>query len=563
MNIAITGNYDLSKINYKTSSEYDNNSNNTNNSLSENETKQQIILHKILRPGYKLYIGSTCNDGRSITESWRYKQAIKLGIPIVRKKPSIVSTESVESKMLLVDKYAPKNVGDIIGNKEQIKQITNWLEIWNSGSIPEMRGLIISGPPGIGKTSTVHILAKSLGYAVTEYNASDARSVSILRGLFALGVKRLIKEVIVMDEVDGLSERGGVGEIAGIIRQSVTPIICISNEKPPKLRPIINSCIDIKFNRPVKSTIASALLKITVAEKINITKNELEELCEKNGNDIRSIINNLEFYKNNTSVSNNMKDATLRLDMFSATQRLIGNKKIDFNEASNLVYVDYNMIPLMIQEAYPASSKNSLEDTIKASEFISTGDIIGKRIHQKHDWSLLPQYVQATVSAARTVTGYAPFQIFPQWLGKNSKRLKHCRYMDELSSKFRCSNDVLRMDYAAPLQSILLGGITEDKKTIQTAIQRMDNMNITRDDIMENLQEVLYDKLELSSKIKTAFTREYNKGHLKKTGKKESAPKKRRLNDDLVSDSASDVASDSDADSDINELDAELNTMEL
>jgi replication factor C subunit 1 len=342
----------------------------------------------------------------------------------------------------------------------------------------------------------------------------------------ALGIRRLVKEIIVMDEVDGLSERGGVGEIAAIIKKTSTPIICISNEKPPKLKPIINACLDVKFNRPVKSTIASALLKVVKAEKIQthdsreVTKLDLESLCEKNGNDIRSILNNLEFYGADTVDSANNKDSNLRLDLFSATQRLIGNKRISLDDSAALVFVDYNMIPLMVQEAYAASSRDSLENIVRASEFISDGDIIDRRLHQKQDWSLLPHFVNTVVSAARTVSGPAPFQIFPAWLGKNSKRLKHTRYIDNLSSKVLSSNETFRLDYAESLQNILLNPLKADKPDIKGVIKTMDQMRFTRDDLMDNLPEFMFDKIDISTKVKTALTREYNKAHPdKKTAK--------------------------------------------
>jgi replication factor C subunit 1 len=501
MNIAISGNY---------------------NKSSGNASIKGKTIHKVLRPGYKLYVGSECNDGRPITESWRYKQALKLGIPIISESmDQTTTTNTYIKKELLVDKYSPKSVADIIGHKEQITQITNWLQSW-SNTIPENRGIIVTGPPGIGKTTTIHLIAKSLGYKVTEYNASDTRSVSVLRGLMALGIKRLVKEIIVMDEVDGLSERGGVGEIASIIKKTTTPIICIANEKPPKLRPIINACLDVKFSRPVKSTIATALLKVARAEKIvvaqqgliprEITKVDLEGLCERSGNDIRSILNNLEFYGNDTVESSNLKDSTLRLDLFSATQRLIGNK-LSLDDAASLVFVDYNMVPLMVSEAYINSSRGSLEDTVRAAEFISMGDIMDKRIHRTHHWTLLPYYVQNIVAAAKTVSGPAPFQIFPSWLGRNSKRLKHKRYIDDLSSKMICSNDSFRLDYADAIQNILLTPLTQEKPDIKSVIKNMDQMRFTRDDLIDNLQEVLLEKIEIPTKTKTAFTREYNKAH--------------------------------------------------
>jgi replication factor C subunit 1 len=525
MNIAITGN------------------------LNKDSLKKYTI-HKVLRPGYKLYVGSECNDGRPITESWRYKQAVKLGIPIIREKPKVAVTNIEKEKEMFVDKYSPKSISDIIGHKEQINQISGWLQSWSNG-YPEYRGLIITGPPGIGKTTTVHLIAKSLGYSVKEYNASDTRSVSVLRGIMALGMKRLVKEVIVMDEIDGLSERGGVGEIAAIIKKSSTPIICIANDKPPKLKPILNACIDIKFNRPVKSTIANALLKVANKENIEITKSDLETLCEKSGNDIRSILNNLEFYGSDCI---NNKDATLRLDLFSATQKLISNKNLSLDDAANLVFVDYNMIPLMVQEAYINSSRGSFEDIIKASDYVSAGDIMDKRIHQKQDWSLLPHFVQNVVAVAKTVSGPPPFQIFPSWLGKNSKKLKHKRFLDNLSSKVFCSNEDFRLDYADPIQNILLTPLTTEKPDIKGCINTMNSLRLSRDDLMDNLQEFMLDKVEVPTKTKTAFTREWNKVN---SDKKVAKTMKKLDANELVDDEEVDEVDE------VDEIQEDINMMEI
>ncbi len=49
---------------------------------------------------------------------------------------------------------------------------TNWKENLNA------RACLISGPPGIGKTSTVRLLAKKYGYEIVEWNASDVRNKS-------------------------------------------------------------------------------------------------------------------------------------------------------------------------------------------------------------------------------------------------------------------------------------------------------------------------------------------------------------------------------------------------
>ena len=465
-------------------------------------------LHKVLRPGYKLELGTTCHDGRPITESWRYKDAKRRGISILAKKPMIGIQNPLikEKNELLVDKYAPTSVQDIIGHKDVIQQIASWLQTW----APKKSGLLLTGPPGIGKTSMIHCITKTMGYKVTEYNASDSRSISVLRGLIALGMKRLQQEVIVMDEIDGLSERGGVGEIADLIRKSVTPIICIANECPPKLKPIISACTHIKCSRPVKSTIATAIVSIAKKENITISKADIEKLCEENGNDIRSILNRLDFYHGDI-MENANKDASLRLDLFSATQKLFSHRRATLDQAADFVYVDYFMVPLMVQEAYVSASKDSIDNVAAAAEFISDGDIFQKRLYQSQDWSLLPHIVQTSVAATRVVSGPAPFQIFPQLLGKNSKKMKHIRLMEEMARSQQCSKKTMRLDCAEWYHRILVRPLLTDKPDIKGTIKRMEEIRLTRDDLMDTLNDVLYSPLDIPSKVKTAFTREYNK----------------------------------------------------
>jgi len=467
-------------------------------------------IHKVIRPGYVLHAGEQCNDGRPITESWRYQQAQKQGIPIVctkMKRPKVTSTSCPKTNQeLWVDKYTPSTMADIIGHKEPIQQLTQFLQTGRGG-------ILIVGPPGIGKTTTVHVVARELGYKVAEHNASDTRSISLLRGMIALGMKRLQKEVIVMDEVDGLSgggERGGIGELADLIRKSNVPIVCIANQLPPKLKPLQNACQVIKFHRPVKSTIATALLGIVKKEGLTVTKAELEGMCETSGNDIRSILNRLQF---DGKVKHGEKDAMLRLDLFSATQRLIGNKRLSITEAEDLVYVDYGMVPLMVQEGYLGASRGSLEDAAAAAEEISFGDLINQRLWRTQDWSLLPHVVHSTVAAARTVQGPAPFQIFPQLLGKNSKRAKHRRLLEEVGRVRHQSVRSMRLYELEPMEKILLQPLQKEKPDIKGAIQRMDAIHLTRDHLVENIAENLFYPTEIPTKVKTAFTREYNKGH--------------------------------------------------
>lgn len=149
------------------------------------------------------------------------------------------------NSQLWVDKFAPKTINDLVGNKVVIDNLFEWLRDWDDVVFkglkksvyatkgksyqdlpkPNARACMISGPPGIGKSSSVRIIAKELGFSILEFNASDNRSKKTIESLLKdsststsitryhennLAFKN--KSVIIMDEVDGVSanDRGGL-----------------------------------------------------------------------------------------------------------------------------------------------------------------------------------------------------------------------------------------------------------------------------------------------------------------------------------------------------------------
>lgn len=460
-------------------------------------------------------MGSHCNDGRPITESWKYKKALSLGIPIVHLTESKEEPEKKSDKdtQLWADKYRPTAIHQIIGHKGEIQQLHEWLRSWETG-IPAQRGVLVIGPPGIGKTTTLHLLASTLGYTVAEYNASDSRSVSALRGMFLLGVKRLRKEVIIMDEVDGLSERGGVGELAMILRKTTTPIFCITNERPPKLKPLTTTCLEVRFRRPMASTIAIAIEQIAKKENVSISRAELETMCEKNGNDIRAILNQLSFYHQAKGQQAD-KDTLHRMEPFSVTQRLFAQKRMSWNEATDLVFVDYHLIPLMVQEAYVYAGQDDMERIADAAEVLSDGDRMTRKIYQTQDWGLIPHAISQPICATKIVSGRAPFQIFPQLLGKMSKQRKHSRWMEDMTRRMANghSTHVMRLDYAEPLRKVVSSHLLQPKPNITELIRIMNSIHMTREDLFEALEDTSFQCIPIPTKTKTTFTREWNKLH--------------------------------------------------
>ena len=82
---------------------------------------------------------------------------------------------------LLVDKYKPKKLDDLLGNYSNIQKAVSWLENFQAGIEGTPRTLFISGKPGLGKSSLARLLLEHFNYLVVEFNSSDIRNQKLVR----------------------------------------------------------------------------------------------------------------------------------------------------------------------------------------------------------------------------------------------------------------------------------------------------------------------------------------------------------------------------------------------
>jgi replication factor C subunit 1 len=432
---------------------------------------------------------------------------------VVLRESEVLAELAKAPKDLWVDRYRPKQLKEVIGHTSQINDLIRWLKAFPTG---EHRAAMLTGPPGIGKTTVAHLVAKEMGYEVVEFNASDERSGKAIRELFEkMGrmacVQKTARRLVIMDEVDGMSsgDRGGVAEIATVCKSTPFPIVCIANERTaPKLRPLASATMDVRFSRPTKTTIAKQLMA-TVCKQEGLSRKQadLERMCEENGNDIRSIVNALQF-----SAGAGGKDEVHRLDPFSAAGRLFGTGAT-LEERMMLAGFDHSLVPLMVAEGYIAAAgkrgEDGLERCVAAADHLGVWDLLDRRIHRTQTWGLLPAALVEASAAAMSAKGPAPFQIFPSWLGKHSKRLKHRRMLSDLQTRIHGDAGLLET------RSLLRATLFDSAATAPAIVGRLQEFGMTRDDMMETLVETCFKgeeaEVALDTKKKSAITREWKK----------------------------------------------------
>ncbi|XP_060647666.1 LOW QUALITY PROTEIN: replication factor C subunit 1 [Drosophila nasuta] len=477
--------------------------------------------------------------------------------------------------MAWVDKYKPNSIKDIVGQagpSSNVTKLMNWLSKWyvnhdgkkkpqrpnpwaknDDGSF--FKAALLSGPPGIGKTTTATLVTKELGFDAVEFNASDTRSKRLLKEEVAslLGNKSLYgyvngqsqavskKHVLIMDEVDGMAgneDRGGMAELIALIKESSVPIICMCNDRNhPKIRSLVNYCYDLRFQRPRIEQIKGRIMSICFKEKLKMTPSKLEEIIAATNNDIRQTINHLallsagEKLPEMSTASQQVASKDLKLGPWEVVRKVFTadeHKQMSFYDKCDLFFHDYSMAPLFVQQNYlqvlPQGNKNDIMAKVAATaDALSLGDMVDKRIRANSAWSLLPtQAVFSSVLPGEYMCGHFTGQInFPGWLGKNSKTTKRSRLAQELHDHTRvCTSGSklsVRLDYAPFLLANIVRPLTKDgQEGVAAALDVMKDYHLLREDLDSLLELTAWPGKKspmdaVDGRVKAALTRAYNK----------------------------------------------------
>lgn len=471
--------------------------------------------------------------------------------------------------LLLVDNFKPQKISQIVGNLTTVTKLKDFLRNWGKKQ-DGPKAALLSGPPGIGKTTMAHVISNELGFRVLEFNASDCRNKGTIKEKIsevtrsytlahlktapqrsAESVVDLSKSVLVMDEVDGMSsgDRGGFNELVQTIKGTRIPVICICNNRDfVKVRDVF---LDLRMCKPTPETLATHLMKIAEAAHQQLPREVATTIAQTADGDIRQSISSLQLWlTNQASGKPNVfkKDATLT--PYTAFMRLFVSR-ITLEEQIRCYFVDPSMVPLLVQDNYPrilnrSSTSTHLQRLAATADMLSAADTVETAMRRNNMWGLYEHHaLLSTVLPIVEMKGQpsSSFSKFPSFLGKTSHGNKMTNVCKEVQIAMSTTTTMSREQLARDAFPLLKHRLVDPLKNVQDLLkpekgnpeikQRneeikasnqeyfdqviafMDTYHISAEDRKNiiSLAQFKENEREVSTYASTALTKEYNARH--------------------------------------------------
>jgi replication factor C large subunit len=294
---------------------------------------------------------------------------------------------------LLSERVRPTRIGQMIGNEQSRLDLVKWLKNWKIGTKP----ILLTGPPGVGKSTAVYAVAREFGYAVIEYNASDVRTRERLREALSPTLENGSvfggeKIMVFLDEIDGLlgrSDYAGIDYVLDFIENSTIPLAMAANlEETQKIKKLVQKSQVIRF-RPIGEDLLLIYLRgICNREKLRVTDETLQLVGKNSRGDVRQALNSIQTLSGQKIVGGKT-DHQFMSDS-AALEAILKSKDL---EEALLLMRQYDAQPYdKIRAIFDSvvSAKNlSVESRSGSLDLVADADLLLGKINREKSWRLL------------------------------------------------------------------------------------------------------------------------------------------------------------------------------
>jgi replication factor C subunit 1 len=357
---------------------------------------------------------------------------------------------------MLIDKYKPENLENIVGNSVSIKYIQTWFENWHTEkenkiktkmkttTKPDTKNVcaLLSGPNGIGKTLTVELLIKKYDLNPIILNPDEKANKDYIMKTIIPSIKRQKsftnkQNIFVIHDIDCYDDYGFISSVVACLKETKIPVIATCNDRyDQSLKPLISYCLDVKFQKPNTTEVVKFVKPIIKKEDITMSDVKLNQIIEDANYDIRNILNNLQLLiGGNTKITSgltgstgliNSKDKT-NTNVFEVTKQFM-SQNVELDDKQILFWMNNDLLPLMIHENYPANSikmKNEvsyLNNIADSSQCLSDIDLFEKNIHMNGNWELMPYTAWNSIKSVANCHAKAMIKFTSFFEKKESKK---------------------------------------------------------------------------------------------------------------------------------------------
>ena len=285
--------------------------------------------------------------------------------------------------ILWVEKYRPSKISDCILT-DDLK--TTFQTFVNEGHVPN---LLLSGGPGVGKTTIAKAMLKELDATYMMINGSEESGIDVLRNKiknFASTVSMDGKrKFVILDEADYLNPQSTQPALRGFIEEfhKNCGFILTCNFKNRIIEPLHSRCSGVEFRIPIsqKPTLANEFFKrvttILTQENVQFEPKAVAGVVEKYFPDWRRVLNELQRYSASGTIDSgilvnisetNMRDLVSFLkdkDFKSIRKWVANNLDNDPSRMYRKVYdtlydeIDPNTVPHMVLAVADYSYKSA------------------------------------------------------------------------------------------------------------------------------------------------------------------------------------------------------------